>query len=139
MRFQGVLRRSGGSWLAEVPVCDALTQGRSRKEALAMIADWFVTMVDRADFSVEVQPVGRDGFEVGSSDGRRMVGLLLRRQRHKSGLSLAQVADRLGSKSGSAYARYERGLAVPTIEKLDQLLRIVAPGRDLVLQQSAAA
>ena len=95
--------------------------------------------VDRADFSVEVQPVGRDVFEVGSSDGRRMVGLLLRRQRHKSGLSLAQVADRLGSKSGSTYARYERGLAVPTIEKLDELLRIVAPGRDLVLLQSAAA
>jgi len=27
---------------------------------------------------------------------------------------------------------------VPTVDKLDELLRAVAPGRDLVLQQSAA-
>jgi predicted RNase H-like HicB family nuclease len=138
MRFHGALRRDGGFWVAEVPVCDALTQGRSRKEALAMIADWFVTMVDRKGFSVEVQPIGRDAFEVGASDGRRMIGLLLQRQRQRSGLSLAQVAERLGAKSRNAYARYEQGVSVPTVEKLDELLRAVAPGRDLVLQQSAA-
>ena len=139
MRFQGKLRRDGKFWLAEVSVFDAMTQGRSRKEALDMIADWFVTMVDRKGFSVEIHPAGKDTFEASSSDARTMVSLLLQRQRQKSGLSLAQAAQRLGAKSRNAYARYERGASVPTVEKLDELLRAVAPGRDIVLQQSVAA
>ena len=138
MRFQGKLRRDGKFWLADVPVFDAMTQGRTRKEALDMIADWFVTMADRKGFSVEIHPVSRDTFEASSSDARTMVSLLLQRQRQKSGLSLAQAAQRLGAKSRNAYARYERGASAPTVEKLDELLRAVAPGRDIVLQQSAA-
>lgn len=138
MKFQGSLRRDGRFWLAEVPVFDAMTQGRTRKEALAMIADWFVTVIDREGFAVTVEPVRGDAFEIGSSDARAMIGLLLRRQRERSGLSVAQVARQLGLRSQGAYARYERGLAVPTVDKLDELLRVVAPGRALVLQQSAA-
>jgi transcriptional regulator with XRE-family HTH domain len=63
---------------------------------------------------------------------------LLRRQREKSGLSLAEAAERLGAKSRNAYARYERGTSVPTVEKLTELLEAVAPGQDFVLQQSGA-
>lgn len=139
MRFQGTLCRDGRWWLAEVPVFDAMTQGRTRKEAFDMIADWFVTMVDRKGFSVRIHQVGRDDFEVGSDDPRRMISLLLQRQRQKSGLTLAQVARRLGAKSRNAYARYEQGVSVPTVEKLDELLRAIAPDRDIVVRQSDAA
>jgi len=139
MRFQGKLRRDGKFWLAEVPVFDAMTQGRTRKDALDMIADWFVTMADRKGFSVEIHPVGRHGFEASSTDTRTMVSLLLQRQRQRSGLSLAQAAKRLGARSRNAYARYERGVSVPTVEKLDELLRAVAPGREIVVLQSTAA
>jgi Helix-turn-helix len=138
MRFQGNVRKDGKFWLAEVPVFDAITQGRSRAEALEMIADWFVSMVNQRRFRVEVHAVGRTAFEIGSPDARAMITLLLRRQRQQSGLSLAQAAQRLGAKSRNAYARYERGESVPTVEKLDQLLRAIAPGRDLVVRQSAA-
>lgn len=103
-----------------------------------MIADWFVSMVGQRRFRVEVHSVRRTEFEVSASDARAMITLLLRRQRQQSGLSLAQAAHRLGAKSRNAYARYERGESVPTVEKLDQLLRAIAPGRDLVVRQSAA-
>ena len=53
---------------------------------------------------------------------RPLVSLLLRRQRERSGLSLADAAARLGARSRNAYARYERGTSLPTIEKLDALL-----------------
>jgi len=125
--------------LAEVPVFDAMTQGRTRKEALTMIADWFVVMADRDRFSVKVHPVGGSRFDVGSDDVRTMISLLLRRQRLKSGLSLAQAAERLGAKSRNAYARYEQGLSVPTVEKLDELLHAIAPDRDIVVHQGDAA
>ena len=139
MRFHGKLRRDGKWWLAEVPVFDAMTQGRTRKEAFEMIVDWFATMVDRKDFSLQIYSARGDEFEVASDDARAMISLLLQRQRHKSGLSLAQVARRLGAKSRNAYARYERGASVPTVEKLDELLRAIAPDRDIVVRQSNAA
>lgn len=139
MRFQGKLYRDGKQWLAEVPVFDALTQGRTRRDALDMIQDWFVTMVDRKGFAVDVHPVGKDEFEIGSANAREMISLLLQRQRQKSGLTLAQAAERLGVKSRNAYARYEQGASVPTVDKLDALLRAVAPDREIVVRQSCAA
>jgi hypothetical protein len=36
MRFEGKLVRDGRLWLAEIPLLDAMTQGRTRKEALEM-------------------------------------------------------------------------------------------------------
>ena len=51
-----------------------------------------------------------------------MVSLLLQRKRELSGLSLAQVASRLGMKSRNTYARYEQGHSVPSVEKLNELL-----------------
>lgn len=135
MRFQGRLIRDGRFWLAEVPMFDAMTQGRSRKEALEMVADWFATMVDRPGFKVEVVPHDVDGFEVGSADTAAMIGLLLQRQRQMSGLTLAAAAERLGAKSRNAFARYEQGVTVPTVGKLDELLRAVAPGREIIISQ----
>lgn len=139
MRFQGKLCRDGKWWLAEVPVFDAMTQGRTRKEALDMIADWFLSMIDRKGFSVQIHATGRNDFEASSDDTRTMISLLLQRQRQMSGLSLAQAAQRLGAKSRNAYARYEQGVSVPTVEKLDKLLRAIAPDREIVVRQSDAA
>jgi len=114
-----------------------MTQGRTRREALEMIADWFTSIMDRPGFSVSVDLTDSREFEVGSSDLRSMISLLLQRQRQKSGLSLAEAANNLGAKSRNAYARYERGDSMPTIEKLDQLLHAVSADRSLLVDQSA--
>lgn len=139
MRFQGRLERDGRQWLAEVPVFDAMTQGRTRAEALDMIADWFVAMVDQPRFAVRVVNVCGSEFEIAAADTRRMISLLLRRQRQKSGLSLAAVAERLGVKSRNAYARYEQGTTAPTVEKLAELLQAIAPDHEIVVDLSKAA
>lgn len=136
MRLNGRVYKDGRLWLAEVPMLDAMTQGRTRKEALAMVADLLETLVNSPGFAVQVHP-GRQGeLEVSATEARRFVGLLLRRQRERNGLSLAEAAARLGARSSNAYARYERGTSVPTLDKLTQLLQAVAPGEDFVLQQS---
>lgn len=138
MRFQGKIYKEGKWWLAEVPLFAAMTQGRTRKEALTMIADWFEAIIARPEFSVSVHEGKRGEFEISASDTKAMVCLLLQRQRQASGLSLAGAATRLGAKSRNAYARYEQGASVPTVEKLDQLLQAVSGGRDFVLLPSAA-
>ena len=138
MRFSGKVYRDGTHWLAEVPIFEAMTQGRTRKEALEMIEDWFSSMVDRAGFSVRALPVGDGHVEIVASDLEPMIGLLLQRQRQQSGLTLAEVAKRLGAKSRNAYARYERGDSLPTVTKLDELLHAISPDRDLILHQSSS-
>jgi DNA-binding transcriptional regulator YiaG len=125
MRLAGRIRKDGKFWLAEVPMLDALTQGRSRPQAFRMMADLIETMADKSG-----------AFEIGSDDAAALVAVMLRRQREKHGLSLSQVARRLGWRSKTAYARYEQGRSVPTVEKLFQLLFAVAPGEDLVFQES---
>jgi len=66
-----------------------------------------------------------------------MTALLLRRRREASGSSLWQVALRLGASSRNAYARYERGEAVPTLHKLDALLKAASPEGDFVIRESS--
>ena len=139
MRFRGQLKRDGKHWLAEVAVFDAIAHGRTRTEALDMIVDWFASMVDRPRFAVRVVNVRGSDFEIAAADTRPVIGLLLRRQRQKSGLSLAAVAERLGAKSRNAYARYEQGITAPTVEKLTELLQAIAPDREIFVDLGNAA
>lgn len=134
MRFEGKVTRDGRFWLAEIPLLDAMTQGRTRKEALEMIGDWLETMVDRDGFKADVHPRSSTEFEVSGTDAAAMTALLLRRRREASGASLRDVASRLGASSRNAYARYERGDAVPTVDKLDALLKAASPGEDFVIR-----
>ena len=137
MRFCGKIYEDGGFWLAEVPVLEAMTQGGTREEALDMAGDLLESLANRPGFSVRVHPGNGDDFEVSSPDTGGLVSLLLRRQRERSGLSLAEAANRLGAKSRNAYARYERGTTAPTLDKLSELLRAVSPDCDFVLHRSA--
>jgi predicted transcriptional regulator len=137
MRFAGRIQRAGRWWAIEVPILGVVTQGRTRKEAFAMIADAIESLVNRKGFRAEVYPGKGDYFEVGANDQATLSAFLLRRQRIRRGLTLAQVARRLGAKSHNAYARYEQGRSVPTIDQFTRLLAAVSPESDFVLIQSA--
>ena len=133
MRFLGRIKKDGRFWLVEVPAFDAVTQGRTKREAFEMAKDLIETMADARTFKVTVYPSGRgESFEVGANDTGVLLALLLRRQRERQGLTLAEAAKRLGQRSRNAYARYEQGKAMPTVEKLEQLLKAIAPGQEIV-------
>lgn len=137
MRFEGKVARDGRFWLAEIPMLEAATQGRTKAEALEMIGDWLETMVNRKGFHARVHPTGKYEFEVAGNDAAAMTALLLRRRREASGASLRDVASRLGASSRNAYARYERGDAVPSLDKLDALLKAASPEGDFVIRESS--
>jgi DNA-binding XRE family transcriptional regulator len=136
MRFSGSIFKDGRYWLAEIPILDLMTQGRTKKETYHMVADMLESMVNKEDFKITVFKGKKDSFEVGSSESKHMVSLLLQRKRQMSGLSLAQVASRLGARSRNSYARYEQGKSVPSVEKLNELLHAVSPQTDLVITES---
>ena len=132
MRFEGRVWQDGKFWLIEVPALQAMTQGHTRGEAYEMMKDLIETMADRPGFEATVHPLPGDLLEVGANDAKVLVALLLRRQRERRGITLAEAAERLQQKSRNAYARYEQGQAVPTIEKLEELLKAIAPDQQLV-------
>lgn len=137
MRFSGKVYKDGKYWLAEIPILDLMTQGRSKKEAYEMVIDMLDTMINKDGLSIELYKSKKDTFEVGASEPKHMISLLLQRKREISGLSLAQVSNRLGTKSRNAYARYEQGRSVPSVEKLNELLHAVSPETDIVISESA--
>lgn len=137
MRLAGRVWREGRHWLVEVPLLDALTQGRTRAEALRMLADLVATMSPTPGLRVEVVASAGGHLEVCVADVAALVAILLRRQREKHGLSLSEVAGRLGARSKTAYARYEQGRSVPSAAKLFDLLAAVAPGADFTLLERA--
>jgi predicted RNase H-like HicB family nuclease len=136
MRFSGKIYKDGKYWLAEIPILDLMTQGRTKKEAYEMVVDMLETMVNKEGFSIDLYKGAKDSFEVGSSEPKHMVSLLLQRKREISGLSLSQVSSRLGTKSRNAYARYEQGRSIPSVEKLHELLHAVCPETDIVISES---
>lgn len=137
MRFSGKITKDGKFWLAEIPILDLMTQGQTKKEAYEMVADMLESLVNKDGFKIDVYKGKKDSFEVGSLEPKHMVSLLLQRKRELSGLSLAQVANRLGMKSRNTYARYEQGHSIPSVEKLNELLSAVCPHTDIVINESS--
>ncbi len=138
MRFEGRVFKVGRHWAVEVPILGVVTQGRTRNDALEMIADAVESLVNKKGFEVAVFRGYGEHFEIGASHQAALTALLLRRERLKAGLSLAQVAARLGAKSLNAYARYEQGRTTPSVQKLSELLSVVVPQGDFVLVESRA-
>ncbi len=136
MRLSGRVFKDGKFWIIEVPILGVVTQGYTRKEAYEMIADAIESLVNKKGFKVEVFPGKGEYFEIGSTDLSTLTAFLLRRQRMKQGLTLMEVAKRLGAKSHNTYARYEQGKSVPTIEKFSKLLSALSPDNDFVLIES---
>ena len=136
MRFKGKVWKDKKFWFVEVSALDVMTQGRTKREALEMISDAVELLVDKPDFRVEVYPGSGGDFEIGSDDVGPLTALFLQRRRQASGLTLSETAKRLGAKSHNAYARYEQGKSVPTIEQLVRLLSVVDAGHDVVIERS---
>lgn len=136
MRFSGRIYKDGKFWLAEIPILDLMTQGRTKKEAYEMVADMLESLLNKKDFKVVVYKKSKESFEVGSKESKHMISLLLQRKREISGLSLSQVANLMDVSSRNTYARYEQGRSVPTVEKLHELLHAVCPNSDIVIEES---
>lgn len=121
--FNGKVWKEKKHWLIEIPALNVMTQGRSKTNALFMIKDAIEELVNEEDFRVKVVPGERKGeFIIYANDATPLVALLLKRQRMKKGLSLADMQRRLHAKSRNTYAQYEQGRSAPTVQKLVEFL-----------------
>lgn len=120
--FNGKVWKEGKFWLVEVPALDVMTQGKSRKNALFMIGDAIEELVDERGFRVKVTLATGDEFIISANDLAPLVALMLKRQRARNGLSLSDMQKKLHTKSRNAYAQYEQGRSVPSVQKLVEFL-----------------
>ena len=136
MRFEGRVWKDKNTkyWLIEVPLLDVTTQGLSKEDAYRMIANAIETLVAKKLFKINVRPLYRESFTIGANHEIHLIALMLKRQREAHHLTLQEIAHRLGQKSPNAYARYEQGKSVPTVEKLNELMRAIDPSYEPILK-----
>lgn len=137
MMLTGRIYKGERYWVAECEAIGSITQGKSRTDACAMLAD-LIQVRAREELQrskefqatvVEIGETGPDAFDVhiSSNEAAVLVALVLKNQRKQSGLSLAEVAEKLGAASRNAFANYEQGKREPSIGKFIELLAVVAP------------
>ena len=104
--MEGKIWKDGKFWLVEVPALDAMTQGKTRKEALVMVSNLVLEMTRNyfknevsKDFAITIVDYKKEVIGVMTNDNRLFLALLLRRQREKSGSTVREASERLGSKS----------------------------------------
>lgn len=123
-------------WLVEISFLDVMTQGRTRKDALAMIRDAVMELLkdsyeDQLDkrFKLSVHLYEDGVIGMGASEDKLLFALGLKRQRLRSSSTIRDVSKRLKSKSPNAYARYERAQVRPSLEKYAELMHAANPSR----------
>jgi DNA-binding XRE family transcriptional regulator len=136
MKLEGKIWKSSTSryWLAEVRDLDLVTQGTSRRDAADMLRDAIESLVNRDGFRVSVETDRGGRSTIGSNNDALLVAFMLRALRAREGLSVREVATRLGAKSPNAYAQYEAGRIAPSIDTLSRLLAALNPEFDAVVR-----
>ncbi len=134
LAFDGHIYKDGKFWLVEIPGLNLMSQGRSRSEAYKMAKSVVIDASGNGRLKLHLVKSPGNGFLILSEDFDTLIPLLLKKQRQKANLTVAEAAKRLGSKSPNAYGVYEYGRAKPTLKKLEQLLSAVNPEHQVMLK-----
>lgn len=136
MKIEGKLEKKAGEklWGVDIPEIGIFTQGRTKKEAYNMAKEAIELVVNLEGFKVTIEPVQNNKFFIIPNNIGPILAMILRQKRVDNGLSIREVADRLGQSSPNSYGRYENGKSVPTIEKFDELLAAIDPGLSSILR-----
>lgn len=139
MEFEGKIWKSQTHWLIEVPSLNMMTQGYTKEEAKEMlkgaILEYFQYYFDDdEDFGLTVNTYTKGIIGVSASNPKLLLALSLRRQREKSGSTVRDAAERLGSNSPNAYAQYEKGKTRISLDQYDKLLHAANPVNRIILR-----
>jgi len=77
-------KETGTWWAAEAPVAGVYTQGRSRRNAVAMLADAFESLINRPGFKVTVIDEGNgDQVLIEANEPAALAAYVLKYQRER--------------------------------------------------------
>lgn len=129
MRLEGKVWKDKKSsyWIITVPFLALTTQGKSKKDAYFMIKDAIELAIHKPGFRIEVITGRGAFFSVRANNTKHLVAFMLKQLRAIRGLTIKNVTARLGMRSLNAYAQFEQGRCVPTLDKVDELIRAIDP------------
>lgn len=136
MRIEGKIQKSGNYWAVDIPLLLIYTQGKTKKEAFLMAEEAVNELIEIKGFKVSAAELGEGTFSVSSNNDSMLMAFALKQQRLQRGLSIRDVAARLGSNSPTAYSRYEKGSVKPSLDKFSELLRAIDNDLEPVLKIS---
>ncbi len=113
-------------WLADVPGLRILTQAETKEETAGMVKDAIELYINDPAF-LAIVTLSNNQLLIDSNNPKKLIALALKRQRQKNKLKLSDVTELLKAKSINEYAQYEQGKHLPSIEKLEELLRAIDP------------
>lgn len=140
MELEEKIRKSKNHWLIEVSSLDIMTQGETRKEALFMIKDAIMEYLEYyfedeiKNFKLSVNDYKKSVIGITASNNKLLLALSLRRQREKSGSTVREASERLGSKSPNSYAQYEKGKIRISLDQYEKLLQAANPYQHRLLR-----
>lgn len=136
VKFEGIFFKDGRYWPISVPALGVYTQGLSKKNALFMLKDALELAIYEPGFKVRITPLSNDRVVVQTlraEDDKHLIALMLKTQRAEHGLSIQEVADRLGV-SKHAYAQYEQARATPSLSKIEEFIRAMNKHLHVILE-----
>ncbi len=129
--MEGKIYKNGKHWLAEIPLLDIMSQGKTEDEAKRMLIDAIEALLDHDNINLRIyngETKGQIGLVVGDEDQDigPFLSFVLKRTREANGLTIKDVVKILGNKSLNSYAQYEQNRN-PTWEQFRFLLRSISP------------
>ncbi len=135
MVFTGHFWKEGKYWVITVPSLEITTQGKSKKDALRMMADAVECHVDKSHFKAKATLCEKSSnFTLSSNDEPELIALFLKRQRQINHLTIREVAKKLGYTSPSAYSQYESGKHIPGLDKISKFISVMNPKAKFALE-----
>ncbi len=140
MELEGKIWKHKSHWLIEVPSLNMMTQGKTRKEALFMIKDAIMEYIryyfesEIEGFELDVKDYKKSTIGISANNNKLLFALSLRKQREKSGLTVREVSESLGSNSPNSYAQYERGRIRISLDQYEKLLQAANPYQQRLLR-----
>lgn len=136
MEFEGTIKKNKKSslWLVEIPALDLTTQGTSKEDALFMVKDAVMELLQDSFSEKLTKGISLDAyfhnettFGITSNNSKLLIALTLKRKREKAGISIREVTHRLQTKSPNSYAQYEQGKVNISIATLDRFFQVLEP------------
>lgn len=140
MELEGKIWKNKKHWLVEVSSLNVMTQGETREEALFMIKDAIMEYIkyyfysEMENFELQVNDYNKAVIGISSNNNKLLLALSLRKQREKSGSTVREASERLGSKSPNSYAQYEKGRTRISLDQYEKLLQAANPYQHRLLR-----
>lgn len=132
--LSGRIFKSERGWIAEIPFMALMVQGDTAKLAIKQLEAALIGMVRDKAFTVNITEMESGCLYVLASDAAKLIGTVIRHFRKKQGLTTREVAQRMGLKSHSTYARYEAGLAEPSVSQMLRIFNAIDPQQKVTLR-----